>query len=234
MHETIDAKEDHFFLRNRICFLNLSKFYSHSRGGGHRTGLYIKVWVLPGTALIYMRSIIVVHYCKGSCWNKAITTENHCHMAHTDILRKSKTLRRKRGIQDSTWEGGCEFFFCTKRAINNLFISSLLPCSQPTRSAQDMRPWLQINDRGGHWNKWVPLKMVGWWLIHGKMRCCSKKICPEPLPQTSASVIERQDGPQKDVRGHRIECHSSSHETATVFWWLRYLLFKSFDIIVFS
>lgn len=44
---------------------------------------------------------------------------------HTDILRKSKTWRRKRGIQDSVWEGRWEFFLCTKRPINKILICFL-------------------------------------------------------------------------------------------------------------
>ena len=41
----------------------------------------------------------------------------------------------------------------------------------------------------------------GWWLIHGKTSFVGRKISPKLLPQTHASVIGRQGGPQKDVRG---------------------------------
>lgn len=65
-------------------------------------------------------------YCKVSYWRRQLPEQNHCHTAHTDTLRKSKTWRRrKRGIQDSMWEGRGEFFLCTKRSINKIFICFL-------------------------------------------------------------------------------------------------------------
>lgn len=123
-----------FFLRRGFFgFLYQSKIHTHthsySRGGRNGADLYSKIHFLPWNSPNLHISVVGVRYCKGSYWRIKQLAQKITVIWHTQTFwEKNKTLRRrKRGIQDSSWEERCEFFLCTKRSINNILISVLLP-----------------------------------------------------------------------------------------------------------
>lgn len=190
--------EDFFF----FFFLHQSKILLMFKGREKQCRFIHKGLIFAWNSLNLHISVVGVCYCKGSYWRREQLPQKISHMAHTDILRKSKTLRRKRGIQDSTWEGRCEFFYAQRQPLT-------MSLSFPSFSLTNLRcPGcgnVIANQCFGQGGNSVSAFEDGCWLTHGKARFAWRKISSKPWPPTSASVIGRRDWPQRDVGGRRTE-----------------------------
>lgn len=111
----IFLKEKTFFLN--FFFLHQSKILLMFKGRENRCRFTHTALIFAWNSLNLHISVVGVCYCKGSYWRREQLPQKISQMAHTDILRESETLRRKRGIQDSTWEGRGEFFYAQRHPL---------------------------------------------------------------------------------------------------------------------